>query len=64
MDEIAAYINSKFLSSITSVFPSPLNNKVLGVNTACNFGNNRVNTCYTAAFLSAAYFSDIIVINI
>jgi hypothetical protein len=64
MDEIAAYINSKFLSSIIIVLPSPLSNKERGVNIIFNVGNNRVNTCYTAAFLSAAYFSDIIVINI
>jgi hypothetical protein len=35
-----------------------------GVNKTLFLGNNKVQTCYTAAFLSAASFSDIIVINI
>jgi hypothetical protein len=64
MDEIAAYRNSKFLSSIEIVFPLPLKKSERGKILTLNSGNRRVNTCYTAAFLSAACYSDIIVINI
>jgi hypothetical protein len=64
MDEIAAYKNSKFPSSIVIGCSPPVNNIERGVNTAFNVGNNKVKTCYTANFFSAACFSDIIVINI
>jgi hypothetical protein len=45
MDEIAAYKNSKFLSSIIEVAPFPLIMIERGVNITLCEGNNRVNTC-------------------
>jgi hypothetical protein len=64
MDEIAAYNGSKLLSSIVIVLPPPLKIIERGVNITLNFGSNKVRTYCTATFLSAACFSDIIVINI
>jgi hypothetical protein len=64
MDEIAAYNGSKLLSSITVVLPLPLIINERGVNITLLFGNKSIKTYYTATFLSVAYFSDIIVINI
>jgi hypothetical protein len=54
MDEIAAYKNSKFRSSIMVDFPSFKKIKERGVKVTLHEGNNKVNTCYTANFLSAA----------
>jgi hypothetical protein len=64
MDEIAAYKNSKFRSSMVIGVSPPININERGVITTLREGNNKVKTCYTAAFLSAACFSDMIVINI
>jgi hypothetical protein len=59
-----AYNTSKLLSSMV-VTPSPLvNNIEFGVNATFIFGKSKVQTCYTANFLSAPSFSVIIVINI
>jgi hypothetical protein len=64
MDEIAAYKNSKLLSSI--IILAPLLEIIIerGVNIIFDDGNNKVITCYTAFFLSIASFSDMIFINI
>jgi hypothetical protein len=61
---IACYNASKFYSSTVIISPPPLNIIVLGVKDILYFGNNNMPTCYTANFLSAPSFSDIIVINI
>jgi hypothetical protein len=64
MLEIAAYKKSKLLSSIIIELLSLEIIIDRGVNKTLSFGKSNVQTCYTAAFLSAASFSFITVINI
>jgi hypothetical protein len=64
MAESACYRYSKFVSSIKIELPSLEIIIDLGVNNTLSYGKSKVQTYYTAAFLSAASFSAITVINI